>query len=80
MSGCVYVGLDSVDIGRQQNNTHSVVCYLLPEITNTNVQILGDRVAYSAKVLTIWNEGFSNVFQGPFGYGHRTGGSHVKLI
>ena len=80
MSDCVYVGLDSVDIGRQQKNTHSVVCYLLPEITNTNVQTLGDRVAHSTKVLTVFNDGFSKVFQGPFGYGHRTGGSHVKLI
>ena len=80
MSDCVYVGLDSDDIGQQQKNTQSVVCYPLTEITNTNLQTLGDRVAHSVKVLTVFIDGIIKVFEGPFGYGHRTGGSHVKLI
>ena len=78
MSDCVYVGLESADTGEQQNNTHSVVCYLLSEIANTNLQTLGERLPYFMKVLTRFSEGLNEVFEGPFGYARGRG--HVKLI
>ena len=78
MSDCVYVGLDSADIGEQQNNTHSVVCYLLSEIASTTLQTLGERLPHFMKVLTRFRQGLNKVFQGPFGYAR--GGGHVKLI
>ena len=78
MSDCVYVGLDSADTGEQQNNTHSVVCYLLSEIANTNLQTLGERLPHFMKVLTRFSEGLNKVFEGPFGYARGRG--HVKLI
>ena len=79
MSDCVYVGLDSADVGEQQNNTHSVVCYLLSEIASTTLQTLGERLPHFMKVLTRFSEGLNKVFQGPFGYAPPQGQESCKI-
>ena len=79
MSDCVYVGLDSADVGEQQKNTPSVVCYFLSEIASTNLQTPGERPPHFMKVLTRFSEGLNKVFQGPFGYAPPQGQESCKI-
>ena len=79
MSDCVYVGLDTADVGEQQKNTQSVVCYFLSEIASTNLQTPGERLPHFMKVLTRFSEGLNKVFQGSFGYAPPLGQESCKI-
>ncbi len=80
MSDCVYVGLDSADVGEQQKNTHSVVCYFCQKLRVQTCRRLVNVHHISWRFLQDSVRVLTRCFRGLLGTLHRKGRSRVKLI